>query len=138
MILISFESLQSMDPCLWAEHVKEEANLQKTSQNDLSKFFSFGSNIRKWTMEDASKEVFASTLQNEPDYNAYQHDIAMINFYFESPTCFEYQRYPSMTLIDFMAQVGGFLGACIGFSFISGIEIVYWFTIRLLKNPNSK
>ena len=44
-----------------------------------------------------------------------------------------------MTWIDFVSQIGGVLGLCIGFSLISLIEIIYWFTLRLgLRAANSQ
>ena len=36
-----------------------------------------------------------------------------------------------MTNVDFLSQVGGLLGLCIGFSFCSAVEMVYWFLIRI-------
>ena len=44
---------------------------------------------------------------------------------------FQFQRSLRMTSIDFISQIGGLLGLFLGFSLISGIEIVYWFTLRL-------
>ena len=38
-----------------------------------------------------------------------------------------------MTMLDYVAQIGGLLGLFIGFSVISGIEIVYWCTFRLVR-----
>lgn len=35
-----------------------------------------------------------------------------------------------LTLTDFISQIGGLLGLCLGFSVVSLIEIIYWFTIR--------
>ena len=39
-----------------------------------------------------------------------------------------------MTHIEFVSNVGGLLGLFIGFSLISGIEIVYWMTIGYGEN----
>ena len=39
-----------------------------------------------------------------------------------------------MTVLDYVAQIGGFLGLFIGFSLISAIEILYWLTFRLTRN----
>ena len=39
-----------------------------------------------------------------------------------------------MTLIDYIAQMGGLLGFGLGFSLVSGVELVYWFTVRLWRN----
>ena len=40
-----------------------------------------------------------------------------------------------MTVIDFISQLGGLAGVCIGMSLMSVVELVYWFTIRLITNP---
>ena len=86
------------------------------------------------TMDIDGKEIFPAANKKAPTYNAYEKDIAMVTFYFESPTAFEYLKEPRMTLLQFIAQMGGLLGLCIGFSFISGIEILYWFIIRFVRN----
>ena len=39
-----------------------------------------------------------------------------------------------MTFVQYISQIGGLLGLWMGFSFISAIEILYWFTIRLPRN----
>ena len=38
-----------------------------------------------------------------------------------------------MTYLDYVAQIGGLLGLFIGFSVISGIEIIYWCTFRFVR-----
>ena len=43
-------------------------------------------------------------------------------------------REARMTLKNYIAQVGGLLGLCLGFSFVSAIELLYWFTFRLFRN----
>jgi len=43
-----------------------------------------------------------------------------------------------MTVVDYISQMGGLLGLFIGFSFISGIELVYWMTIRMGRNVQRK
>ena len=77
--------------------------------------------------------VFSASLENNSKYDAYEKDIAMVTFFFETPTLFEYTREERMTLIQYISQIGGLLGLCLGFSFISGVEIIYWMTIRLFK-----
>ena len=78
--------------------------------------------------------VFSASLENNSKYDAYEKDIAMVTFLVETPTLFEYTREERMTLIQYISQIGGLLGLCLGFSFISGVEIIYWMTIRLLRN----
>ena len=43
-------------------------------------------------------------------------------------------REARLTLVGFISQVGGLLGLCLGFSLLSLIELVYWFTYRMGKN----
>ena len=45
----------------------------------------------------------------------------------------EFERSPKMTLLDFISGFGGFCGLCLGISFVSVAEIVYWFSIRLCR-----
>ena len=82
--------------------------------------------------------VFPASLEKNPKYDAYEKDIAMVTFFFETSTVFEYTREERMTLIQYISQMGGLLGLCIGFSLISGVEIIYWLTIRLIRNVINK
>ena len=79
-------------------------------------------------------EIFPVANKNKPTYDAYEKDIAVVTFFFESPTVFEYLKEPRMTLLQFISQMGGLLGLCIGLSFISVIEILYWCIIRFARN----
>ena len=40
--------------------------------------------------------------------------------------------------VDFVASLGGLFGLCLGFSIISFVEILYWFTIVLCRNVAKK
>ena len=46
----------------------------------------------------------------------------------------EYRKTENMRFIDLISQLGGLFGLCLGFSFISFIEIFYWISIRLCRN----
>ena len=39
-----------------------------------------------------------------------------------------------MSPVDFIASVGGLFGLCLGFSFISFVELLYWLIIKTVKN----
>ena len=86
-------------------------------------------------------------------YNAYEKDIAIVNLFFGEPTVFgvfniksqnwlnwrlflfsEFERSPKMTWLDFISGFGGICGLCLGISFVSLVEILYWFSIRLCQN----
>ena len=46
----------------------------------------------------------------------------------------EFERSPKMTWFDFISSFGGFCGLCLGISFVSVVEIIYWFSVRLCRN----
>ena len=35
---------------------------------------------------------------------------------------------------SFLASMGGLLGFCTGFSLLSAVELIYWFTVRILND----
>ena len=43
-----------------------------------------------------------------------------------------------MTPFDVLSSVGGILGLFMGFSILSGIELIYWFTVGLAENAFKK
>ena len=66
-------------------------------------------------------------------YDAFDSDIAVLYVYFGQATTTEYIRVVSLSWVGFLAQAGGLIGACLGFSFISLVEVVYWFIIRFCR-----
>ena len=45
-----------------------------------------------------------------------------------------YEKTRKMTETDFLSNIGGLFGLCLGFSIISLAEVFYWFIIRMAKN----
>ena len=43
----------------------------------------------------------------------------------------EFERSRKMTWLDFISNMGGVCGLCLGISFVSVIEFIFWFTVRL-------
>merc|ERR1719192_1323804 len=80
------------------------------------------------------KQPFLTLYEKEGDnkYNAFDKDIAVVHFFFQEPSVFQFKRAQSMTWIGFISQMGGLLGLFLGFSLISGIELLYWFSMRLV------
>ena len=46
----------------------------------------------------------------------------------------EYVRKKTMTWMGFLSMFGGYLGLCLGFSFISLIELIYWMLIKMTRD----
>ena len=71
-------------------------------------------------------------------YDAFEKDIAIVTFYFESREAIQFNRNAANTWYGFISQVGGNAGFGVGFSLISAVELIYWFTIRFLQNYYAK
>merc|ERR1711962_782207 len=81
----------------------------------------------------AERELLVSLTQGSAFYNAFEKDIAVVNIFFASSTVFAFERSKRMTWLDFISNLGGVCGLCLGISFISITELVYLFTLRLFK-----
>ena len=78
--------------------------------------------------------MFKSDLENHPTYNAFEKDIGIINILFGKSYSTKYVKKNRLTEFDFLSQVGGAVGLAMGISIVSVVEIVYWFTIRLVRS----
>lgn len=63
-------------------------------------------------------------------YTSYTRSRIIVFFSMQTffPEIFQQQ----FTIIDFLAYSGGALGLFLGFSVISAVEIIYYFTIRII------
>ncbi len=67
------------------------------------------------------------------DYEAYEKDIAKVEIYFSSSTSTKIYREPTMTWIDFFANLGGLFGLVLGLGIIFVFEFV-WFLLCSVLN----
>ena len=93
---------------------------------------------RQFYPSDAAREreiveSFTRAGHYSQTYDAFESDIAVLYVYFGQPTTTEYIRVVSLSWVGFLAQAGGLIGACLGFSFISLVEVIYWFIIRFCR-----
>ena len=63
-----------------------------------------------------------------------RQNIAVTHIYFDSLHFLQTERDEVYSAIDFIANIGGLLGLCMGVSIISGLELFYFFTARLYYN----
>jgi hypothetical protein len=71
---------------------------------------------------DAPIETFVEEL-----YRYGRQNLALIHVMIQSPYVTKIKRDVETTFLSFIADTGGLLGLCLGFSFISIIEIFFWF-----------
>ena len=105
------------DPPKWGQSVLEDYMLRGT--------------IPQYIMSEVKTNRRSYANQG---YDAYEKDIAMVTFFFESSNVLEFFRQPKTSVIEFISQFGGLLGLCMGFSFISVVELIYWLTFKLFRN----
>ena len=91
------------------------------------------SNTREYKKSNIANAIFQHKLKESPTYEAYEKDIAIVNFFFGKSTFWQFERAENMTWSDYIAQLGGILGLFLGFSVVSAIEIVYWLTIYSVR-----
>ena len=62
----------------------------------------------------------------EEMYQYGRENLALIHVMIQSPYVTKIKRDVAMKLTGFIANTGGLLGLCLGFSFISCIEFFFW------------
>ena len=62
----------------------------------------------------------------EEMYQYERNNIALVHVMIQSPFITTFKRDVAMTFLSYVANTGGLLGLFIGFSCISGIEILFW------------
>ena len=68
------------------------------------------------------------------DHKCYKlHNAVHMYTLNQIPIIPEFERSPKMTWLDFISGFGGLCGLCLGISFVSLAEILYWFSIRLCR-----
>ena len=102
----------------------------------------------QWSPDEAGiRKCNASTKDNEEcnsfESFVYQYakdNLVIIHLSIKDPYAQKYQKEEKMPIISYIANLGGLLGFGLGFSVITGIEIVYHFlsaiTFSIFKRPN--
>ena len=65
-------------------------------------------------------------------YNAYDRDIAKVKFFFSKSTVPHFRKRARLSNLDYVAQIGGIFGFCVGCSLISGFEFFYWVVLKFI------
>ena len=81
-----------------------------------------------------SNLIFSSGSEGAEAYDAFKKDIGIVNIFFGKDKILRYVTSNKMSTSEFLSQMGGLLGLFMGVSFISIIELIYWFTIRFYRN----
>ena len=108
---------------------------------NFDEYFGNGSSCVDWPKNYFQKNNVwkpNETLLDEV-YEYGKENLALVHIFIQSPYVTMIKRDMEMTFTNYVANTGGLLGLCLGFSFISGIELFYWVCICckffLKKNP---
>jgi len=66
-----------------------------------------------------------------------KHNLAVVNIYIKEPVVTRILRDQKIPIISFVANTGGLLGLCMGFSLVSLFEIIYYVLSSIVK-PKQK
>ena len=124
------------DPPKWGQSVLEDYMLRGTIPHYIMSEVKTNkrSYVSRQDEDTESKEALSAIENSSQGYDAYDKDIAMVTFFFESSNVLEFFRQPKTSVIEFISQFGGLLGLCMGFSFISVVELIYWMTLKLFRS----
>ncbi|TRY68216.1 hypothetical protein TCAL_16470 [Tigriopus californicus] len=71
------------------------------------------------------RQVFGERLEKMLE------DITLVHIYFKELGIVKYSRDQLYSVMDVIAAFGGIVGLCMGFSLLSGAELIYFFTLRM-------
>lgn len=86
------------------------------------------SNIRNFYNNPSRRNTFRT---DDDTHDAYVEDIGVLNVFFESPVVLKFKTSQRLGWIDFIANVGGLLGLCVGLSIVTVIEMTL-FTLKTI------
>ena len=125
-------------------------NNSKNISSKLSRFLRFFWTLALWP-----------GLSTNNTFHLFRRAVAIVHVYFENGNVIKYERHELFTtsqligkkavnqlnkinlktpscLFWFIGNVGGLLGLCMGFSLVSGVEMIYFCTCRwLLRREKS-
>ena len=93
---------------------------------EFDKYFGATSSCEDWPENffKSNGKPNNTLLEELADYG--RKNLAMVNIMIQSPYVTKMKRDVAMTFTTYVANSGGLLGLCLGFSFISGVELIFW------------
>ena len=91
-------------------------------------FFGNNSSCEETVWPDEFFRLYHKPQELIKEMHQYGRDnLALVNIFIQSPYVTKIRRDVAMTLTGYIANTGGLLGLCLGFSAISAIELIFWF-----------
>ena len=93
---------------------------------DFDRFFRNTSSCSTWPDEFLNEYGNPNTTLVDQMFTYGRDNLAYVQVMIKSPYVTKIKRDVAMTFTTYVGNTGGLLGLCLGFSFISAIEIIYW------------
>ena len=104
---------------------KKQPNLCLVLKN-FEDFFGDTSSCKNWPSEYFDKYNGPNETLVDELYQYGRDNLALIHVIMQSPFVTKMKRDVEMTFTSYIANTGGLLGLCLGFSLITGFEIIFW------------
>ena len=104
---------------------KRHPNLCKTLET-FDDYFGKESSCTNWPKNYFQNNAELNWTLLEEVYEYGKENLALVHIFIQRPYITVIKRDMAMTFTDYVANTGGLLGLCLGFSFISAIELFYW------------
>ena len=93
---------------------------------DFDEYFGNNATCLAWPGNFFEKNKEPNKTLSDELYWYGRDNLALIHLLIQSPYVTKLKKDVAMTFTNYVANTGGLLGLCLGFSFISAIEIFYW------------
>jgi hypothetical protein len=113
-------------PQIWAKQVLDQFSKDGEIPNYLS---DLQSSQRSLKSSVSMQNIFTEISR---DYDAYDRDIAMVSVYFDTPVALQFGTQATQSWVEFLSDVGGLLGLCIGLSIVTVAEI-FWICLKIVR-----
>jgi len=81
-----------------------------------------------------SKNAFESyefrKLHQKWEWEKLRSEFSRLHIYFQKEFVIQYKRDQLYGIEDLVSNIGGLMGLCLGCSLLSGVEFLYFFTLR--------
>ena len=128
--LCNFEFNTLSEPWIWSRELLNEIWKEGKANSTLFRRLNILSSERSYATTSQPPNMFNSVNET---YDAFEKDIAVVQFYFKSASVLEFQTDVSQTWINFFSAIGGLLGLCIGISIVTFVEI-FWLICTIVSN----
>ena len=117
------------EPRIWAQELLQEFSTENISNPAYLQRFKLTPTERYYQTDGLTTSAFNPANET---YDAYEKDIAMVQFYFMTSSVIEFKTSQSQGWIDFFSAIGGLLGLCIGLSIVTFVEL-FWLCFRIIR-----